>query len=215
MQSGKKIKRITTSGVLIALAVVLSFVKVFELPYGGSITLFSMVPIVLIGCMYGFRWGMVSGLVYGVIQAFCGAFMSQAFAGLDKTGTVLMCILDYLVAFAVLGLGGLYYSKMKNKTLAAGLGAATAVFFRFLAHFASGWILWGDYAEWWFGELNNKFGETMLSSFSGQSLACVYSFFYNGSYMLPELIITVIGVVALVSVPSVKKQINSNCKIGD
>ena len=206
MQSGKKIKRITTSGVLIALAFVLSLVKVFELPYGGSITLFSMVPIVLIGCMYGFRWGMVSGLVYGVLQAFSGAFMSQAFAGLDKTGTVLMCILDYLVAFAVLGLGGLFYNKMKNKPLAAGLGAALAVFCRFLAHFASGWILWGDYAEWWFGELNNKLGETMLSTFSGQSLAGVYSFFYNGSYMLPELIITVVGVVVLVSVPAVRKQ---------
>jgi len=215
MQSGKKIKRITTSGVLIALAFVLSFVKVFELPYGGSITLFSMVPIVLIGCMYGCRWGLVSGLIYGVLQAFSGAFVSQAFAGLDKTGTVAMCILDYLVAFAVLGLGGIFYGKMKNKTLAAGLGAAFAVFLRFLAHFASGWILWGDYAEWWFGELNNKFGETILSTFSGQPLAGVYSFFYNGSYMLPELIITVVGIVALVSVPAIKKQVNLNSKIDD
>ena len=215
MQSGKKIKRITTSGVLIALAFVLSFVKVFELPYGGSITLFSMVPIVLIGCMYGCRWGLISGVIYGVLQAFSGAFMSQAFAGLDKTGTIAMCILDYLIAFAVLGLGGMFYGKMKNKTLAAGLGAATAVFFRFLAHFASGWILWGDYAEWWFGELNNKFGETMISTFSGQSLAGVYSFFYNGSYMLPELVLTVIGTVALMSIPAIKKQINIHNKIDD
>ncbi|MBE7065913.1 MAG: ECF transporter S component [Ruminococcaceae bacterium] len=215
MQSGKKIKRITISGVLIALAFVLSFVKVYELPYGGSITLFSMVPIVLIGCMYGPGWGVISGLVYSVLQAISGAFVSQAFAGLNTSGTIAMCILDYIVAFAVLGLGGMFYGKMKNKTLAAGFGAAVAVFLRFLAHFASGWILWGDYAEWWFGELNNKLGETVLSTFSGQALSCVYSFLYNGSYMLPELILTVGGCIALMAIPAVRKQITANGKIDD
>ncbi|MBQ8827716.1 MAG: energy-coupled thiamine transporter ThiT [Clostridia bacterium] len=210
MKSSNKIKRIVTSGVLISLAFVLSMIKIYDLPYGGSITLFSMVPIILLSCMYGVKWGFVCGFVNGILQAFMGAAVSKAFVGLDAVSTVLMCLLDYLVAFSVLGLGGMFYGKIKNKTLAASLGSFVAVFARFAAHFLSGWILWGGYAEWWFGELNSKFGDTMLSSFSGQGLAAVYSFCYNGSYMIPELIMTVIGAAILVSVPAVRKQIRTN-----
>ena len=62
----KKTQRLAVSGVLVALAVVLSFVKVFELPFGGSITAFSMVPIMLAGYMCGVPWGMLCGLVDGM-----------------------------------------------------------------------------------------------------------------------------------------------------
>ena len=78
----KNTKKIVTCGVLIALATVLSFIKVYELPYGGSITLFSMVPIVVLGYKYGVKWGVFSGVIYSVLQAILGATQSNAFAGL-------------------------------------------------------------------------------------------------------------------------------------
>ena len=76
----KKTLRLVTSGVLIGLATVLSVIKVFALPFGGSVTLFSMVPILVLGYMYGVKWGLLSGGVYGLLQMILGATMSQAFA---------------------------------------------------------------------------------------------------------------------------------------
>ena len=86
--------------------------------------------------------------------------------------------------------------------------SGVVVFLRFIAHFFSGWILWGSYAESFFAEtMNNAFGQSVLETFSGQSLAVVYSLVYNGSYMLPELLVTVLGVLALMAVKPVRKLI--------
>ena len=204
----KNTKKIVTCGVLIALATVLSFIKVYELPYGGSITLFSMVPIVVLGYKYGIKWGIFSGVIYSVLQAILGATQSQAFAGLSGGNVVVMAFLDYVVAFTVLGLAGMFKNKIKNHTVAAAVGSGVVVFLRFIAHFFSGWILWGSYAESFFAEtMNNAFGQSVLETFSGQSLAVVYSLVYNGSYMLPDLLVTVLGVLALMAVKPVRKLI--------
>ena len=204
----KNTKKIVTCGVLIALATVLSFIKVYELPYGGSITLFSMVPIVVLGYKYGIKWGIFSGVIYSVLQAILGATQSQAFAGLSGGNVVVMAFLDYVVAFTVLGLAGMFKNKIKNHTVAAEVGSGVVVFLRFIAHCFSGWILWGSYAESFFAEtMNNAFGQSVLETFSGQSLAVVYSLVYNGSYMLPELLVTVLGVLALMAVKPVRKLI--------
>ncbi len=209
LSAKQKTRRLTESAVMIALGTVLSFITVYKLPYGGSITLFSMVPIILIGFKYGLKWGFCSGLVFAVLQAILGATASQAFAGMydpnDAAASVfkmaLMALLDYIVAFSVLGLSGLYRRKLKNDVAGVTLGGATVVLFRFLAHFFSGWILWGSYAEWYFGEnMNNEFGRNVLAHFSGQGLAAFYSFIYNGSYMLPELVITVVVLALLMAV---------------
>ncbi len=208
LSTRQKTRRLTESAVMIALGTVLSFITVYKLPYGGSITLFSMVPMILIGYKYGLKWGFFSGLVYAVLQGILGATASQAFAGMydpnDVAASVfkmaLMALLDYIVAFSVLGLSGLYRGKMKTVP-AVTLGGATVVLFRFLAHFLSGWILWGSYAEWYFGEnMNNEFGRSVLAHFSGQGLAAFYSLIYNGSYMLPELVITVVVLAVLMAV---------------
>lgn len=204
----KNTKKIVTCGVLIALATVLSFIKVYELPYGGSITLFSMVPIVVLGYKYGIKCGIFSGVIYSVLQAILGATQSQAFAGLSGGNVVVMAFLDYVVAFTVLGLASMFKNKIKNHTVAAAVGSGVVVFLRFIAHFFSGWILWGSYAESFFAEtMNNAFGQSVLETFSGQSLAVVYSLVYNGSYMLPELLVTVLGVLALMAVKPVRKLI--------
>ena len=102
----------------------------------------------------------------------------------------------------------MFKNKIKNHTVAAAVGSGVVVFLRFIAHFFSGWILWGSYAESFFAEtMNNAFGQSVLETFSGQSLAVVYSLVYNGSYMLPELLVTVLGVLALMAVKPVRKLI--------
>lgn len=211
-----KTKRLTTTGVLIALSAILALVKVFDLPYGGSITLAGMVPIIILGYKYGIKWGLFSGFVYSIVEAVLGATTSQAFAGMydpenaakSIINIVLMAFLDYIVAFTVLGLSGMFKGKIKNDTAAITLGGAVVVLLRLAAHFLSGFILWGSYAEWFFTDvMNNKLGQSILASFSGQGLAAVYSLIYNASYMLPNLAVTVAALLAIMAVKPLRKYI--------
>lgn len=211
-----KTKKMVTTGVLIALGVILSMIKVFELPYGGSITLFSMVPVLILGYKYGIKWGAFSGLVFSALQAILGATANQAYAGMydpenvakSVLNIVLMTLLDYIIAFSVLGLAGMFKGKIKNDVAAITTGSIVAVLLRLVAHFFSGWILWGSYAEWFFTDvMNNAFGQSVLQNLSGQALAIVYSLVYNASYMLPELAVTVVGILALMAVKPLRKLI--------
>lgn len=184
---------------LIALATVLSLIKPFSLPFGGGITIASMMPIVLIGFIYGTKTGISAGLIYSIIQMMLGSStIAAAFLpGEEQMAlhkAILMCIADYVLAFSVLGLGGMFKSKIKNETVALSLGALFATFLRYVCHIVSGGILWGAWAEWFFSQEGfYKIGEYVLSAFSGTALAWVYSVFYNGLYMVPEIIITVVA----------------------
>lgn len=203
-----KTKRLTTTGVLIALGAILAIVKVFELPYGGSITLAGMVPIIVLGYKYGMKWGLFSGFVYSIVEAILGATTTQAFAGLSGWQVVLMAFIDYIVAFTVLGLSGMFKGKIKSDTAAITLGGTVVVLLRLAAHFLSGWILWGSYAEWFFTDvMNGKFGQGILANFSGQGLAAVYSLVYNASYMLPNLAVTVVALLAIMAIKPLRKYI--------
>ena len=203
----KKTQRLAVSGVLIALAVVLSMIKVFELPFGGSITLFSMTPIMLAGFLYGVPWGMLCGLVDGVLQGLLGAATTQAFAGMKLGETIGVICLDYLLAFSVLGCAGLLRKKLRDKPrLGFALGCGIAGVLRFAVHTFSGALLWGSYAEWFFGQEEfYSWGATILEKFSGTQLAIVYSLVYNGFYMLPETLISVVAAVALMSVKPIRE----------
>ena len=169
-----------------------------------------MLPVLVLGYMYGIRWGFVCGVVYGVLQMVLGATTTQAFVGLVGWTVPVMAFLDYILAFMVLGLSGMFKGKIKNPTASICLGSAVAVFMRFLCHFASGWILWGGYASDFFAGLNNSFGESVLDTFDGQMLSCVYSLIYNGAYMLPELVISIVGILALMAVKPLKERIVNN-----
>lgn len=201
-----KTGRLSASGVLISLSVILSMIKVFEYPYGGSVTLFSMVPIIILGYMYDIKWGLLCGTVYGVLQGILGATATQAFAGVNGISLVLMVFLDYILAFAVLGLSSIF-KKTKHKSSGLILSTVIVCTLRFLCHFLSGYILWGSYAQSFFEGLSNSFSQSVLQNFSGNALALIYSAFYNGSYMLLELIITVIGIVAIIAVKPLRNLI--------
>lgn len=207
MQNTKTLK-LVTSAVLIALGTILSMIKVYDLPYGGSITLFGMVPIIVLGYKYGIKWGLLCGVVYSLLQMLLGATMSQAFAGMTGWKIPLMAFIDYIVAFTVLGLSGMFRNKIKNPVISIAIGSTIAVILRLLAHFLSGWIFWGDYAEWFFTDvMSGKFGTSILENFSGNTLAAIYSIVYNASYMIPELIVTLVGIIVLAAIPHTRKLI--------
>lgn len=204
----KNTQKLAFSAIMIALGTLLSFITVYRLPYGGSITAFSMVPILLCGYMLGIKWGLLSAVVYGVIQSILGTFVSSAFAGLSIKQVIIVCLLDYFIAFGVLGLSSIFKKAIKNDALAIGLGTLLVTVLRYASHFLSGYIVYGSYAEWFFSQETVSFGSKVLDSFSGKSLAAIYSLIYNGTFMIPEIIISVIGCVILINIPIIKKMEN-------
>ncbi len=199
-------KKIAVCAIMTALSVILSFIKVFELPYGGSITLFSMLPVIFAGYAYGAKWGLLSGLVLGIVQCIAGAGSSLAYLTDNALSFILCLLFDYLVAFAVLGLAGVFKNKIKSPKASFALGAAFAGMLRFLCHFITGWYVWGEYATDTLLGSGTQMGAKIVDTFSGQALAAVYSLVYNGSYMIPEIILTVIGAIIIISVKPILKE---------
>jgi len=204
-KSLNKTQRLATSGIFLALGTILSLVTFFRLPYGGSVTLFAMVPVMLLGYMYGAKWGVLCGTVYGILQAVLGITVSSALAGMDVFSAAAMVALDYLVAFAVLGLAGCLKKAVKKPVLAFTLGCFVACLLRFGTHVLSGVLLFGQYAEWYFSQESFTLGAAILERFSGLALVTVYSVIYNGSYMLPETVLSVIMGGLLMSVKPIRK----------
>lgn len=200
-------KTLAVCGIMTAMSVVLSFIKPFEMPYGGSITLFSMVPIIFAGYAYGAKWGLACGAVWGVIDCLMGASGTLAYLTDNMLNFVLCLLFDYIVAFAVVGLSGVFKNKIKNSKVSFALGAGFSVFLRFACHFITGFIVWREYAVDTLS--TNEFGLKTIDTFSGEGLAAVYSLVYNGSYMLPELVLSVIGAVILISIKPIAKELNS------
>ena len=218
-RTAQQTQRLTTSAVLLALAMVLAMVcaliPFLNLPFGGGFTVASMLPVVIISYMYGMKWGFFSAAIYSVIQIVMDLYLgkgstllalfmpnSEDFMGIGAAIAIL--IIDYLVAYTLLGFGGAF-RKMKNKTLALTLGVVLALSLRYLAHIVSGYIFYGAWAEWFFTQDNfYAIGGWILDTFSGEGLAIIYSIFYNGLYMIPEIIITAVAAVIVSRLPVIK-----------
>lgn len=196
--------RLVETGLLFAVATILSFIKLFEMPWGGSVTLCSMLPIILIGYRYGTKWGLFSGFVFSIIQLLTGLSSIRTLTGI---GLVASILLDYILAFTLLGLSGLFRNKFKNKTLALSLGVVLTLFIRYICSFLSGVIVWGSYAKGTLESLGGNLAHSILNTFDGLSLEVVYSAVYNGAYMLPELIITLVIAIIVSYVPQINKQL--------
>jgi thiamine transporter len=219
-RTAKQTQRLTVSAVMLALAMVLAMVcaliPFLNLPFGGGFTVASMLPIVVISYMYGIKWGLFSASVYSVIQIVMDLYLgkgstlialfmpnSDDFMGIGAAVAIL--IIDYLVAYTLLGFGGAFRKKVKNKTLALTLGVIFALSLRYLAHIVSGYIFYGAWAEWFFSQDNfYSIGGWILERFSGNGLALIYSIFYNGLYMIPEIVITAVAALIIGKLPVVK-----------
>ncbi|MBQ7226585.1 MAG: energy-coupled thiamine transporter ThiT [Clostridia bacterium] len=176
-------------GIFVALATILSFLPVYEMPMGGSVTLASMLPILFIGVKFGYKWGMGASTVYMFIQLLQALIKGNVFIYCVGAGAVIVCVLfDYVVPFAILGLSAFAKPKENGKIniVKVCVTFGVLIFIRFLCHFITGIVIWGQWAP----EGMGKF---------------IYSLAYNGQYMLPELIITVVVAALLLSSKQIEK----------
>ena len=175
-----KTRTLVECALMIALGTVLANIKIFEMPNGGSITLLSMLPFILVSYRHGTKWGLFTGFVNSLLQMLLGFYAPPAGTVAAFVGVVL---LDYVLAFTQLGLAGVIAKPFKNHLLGVAAGTAAVCVIRFLCSFLSGALLWGSYQE-------------SYEWARGMSV-WLYSFIYNGSYMLPELLITTVCAVIL------------------
>ncbi len=172
--NSERIRALVECALMVALAVVIGLIPMPKWPNGGSLSI-AAVPIIYISYRRGLGWGLISGLVYAVIQLITGWYAPPAGTLL---ATVLCVLLDYILAFTVIGLADLFAKPWRNKLVGYGVGAAAVNIIRFLCSFLSGWILWGSYAP------------------EGQP-AWLYSLVYNGGYMLPNAVLCAVVIVLL------------------
>ena len=218
-----KTQRLTMSAVMIALAAVLAIVcaliPFLNLPFGGGFTIASMLPIILISYMYGVKWGFFVSATYSVLQilmdlalgtsssVIMALFMPSSDGYMGGFAAVAILVIDYIVAYTVLGVGGIFRGRFKSKTTALCVGSVVALSLRYLAHIVSGAIFYGAWAEWFFSQEGfYSIGGWILEHISGGALALIYSVFYNGLYMIPEIIITAIAAVIVSRIPAIKKE---------
>ena len=163
-------RKLVESAMLIAVGTVLSMLK-FDMPMGGGLTLCSMLPLVLLSHRYGWKWGLVSAAVYSVLQLVLGLDnVRYATSFIMAVGVVM---LDYIVAYTVIGLSGFFDTVIKDRRAALAVGIAVTFCLRFVCHFITGVWIWD--ALW-----PNEYGMTSI----------VYSLVYNGWYMGAELVLT-------------------------
>ncbi len=180
---------LTECALMIALATVLSLVKIYEAPFGGSVTLLSMVPIIVISMRHGVGVGLATGFVHSVIQLIFG-LANVAYVP-DLMGKFLCIFLDYILPFTLLGLGGIFrevkFTKnaRTNVIVSALLGTLLVTLLRFMCHILSGVVIWYALDLEWYADdpthIVNRYSQW------------IFSLIYNGWYMVPEIIETAIG----------------------
>lgn len=188
-----KLSIIVQCAIMAALSIVLSFIKIYEAPLGGSVTLFSAAPIILISFLYGTGYGLATGLVNAVAQLLFGlgtvAYVPNAL------GIVLCILFDYIVPFSLIGLAGIFRNikftnNVKYQTLNRYtnlmLGTLMVSVIRFLCHFFTGIVVWYSLTKE--GEWNDLVFKLSPAA---------YSAVYNGAYMVPETILLLIAVPVL------------------
>ncbi len=187
MNRSKNIRALCECAIMLALAVALSFVKFAQLPFDGSITLASMLPICLVSIKYGLKWGLGTAFLYSWTQILQGGVFAW---GLTPGMLIASLLLDYLVAFTVLGLAGLFRRHGFAGRVA---GIALACFLRFLTHFLAGILLWANYEQFM------AFGVEWINQ------PVLYSICYNGIYMLPDTAIVIVVAILLFKIPQTNK----------
>lgn len=158
-------------GIMVALSFLLSFIKVLDMPFGGSVTACSMVPIILIAYRYANKlpWALMCSFLFSALQ------LLMDFSGLRRSmgweSLIAVLVLDYFLAFTVLGLSGVF--KKCFPTQIGGLLAGTGLvcLLRYLCHLISGCTVWAGVS---------------VPSADG----FLYSLLYNAAYMVPETILS-------------------------
>jgi len=164
---------------MIAMSTALGYIPIFEMPFGGSITLCSMVPLIVVSFRHGAKWGLFTGAVHGFLQMILG--MKNIFYCTTVIAMIGCALLDYILAFAVMGLACVFGKGFPNRSLNVAAGSVAVGLLKLLCSFLSGILIWGGYAP------------------EGMPV-WIYSLQYNASYMLPETVLTAIAAVAVMKV---------------
>lgn len=168
LSSHKKTQSIAEIAILLALATVLSVFKLYQLPYGGAFTLASMFPLILISYRHGALVGVASGFIYGLLQQLMSLSYIQ---GMTLFSALMVILLDYALAFAVIGLSGIFKKTCKNRVNAFVTGSMVTCILRYICHVIAGCTVWAGLSI-------------------PTEAAFWYSLLYNAAFMIPETIIT-------------------------
>ena len=181
-QNREKIMAVAAGGICLALAEVLSLLKVYEMPQGGSVTPASMLPIILFALCFGPAWGLGVAFLYSILQIMIGGFIMAP----------VQVLCDYTLAFTALGTAGFFAAKSSERIAETNIlrrlrlipfwkimvGTIISMMGRLVFSFISGIVFYGSYAP------------------EGQAV-WVYSLAYNGSFLIPEAIITLAVLLAM------------------
>ena len=171
-KKGFSTRSITFAAVCIAMSFALSYLKVVEMPQGGSITIASLLPLMVYSYMFGTKKGVFAGFIYGILQAFQDTYILHP----------AQFLLDYPIAFGAIGLAGMFANNkaLKYPQLRFALGAVVAGLGRFLMHFVSGIFAFGYFAD--------------------IQPVWLYSLVYQAGYVLPDIAIAIaVGVLVFSS----------------
>lgn len=177
-------KSIVYAAVCIAFSFALSYIRIFRLPQGGSITLASILPLFFYSYMFGIRKGVLTGTIYGIMQAIQDPWIIHP----------AQFLLDYILAFGAIGLAGIFKEVKlfeKNVTLSITLGGISAVLIRYLCHAFSGMFAFASYG--------------IAEGYSGVA----WGFLYN-AFVFPDLIIALIAGALMCRSKNFVKLLNAN-----
>ncbi|MBQ2848304.1 MAG: energy-coupled thiamine transporter ThiT [Clostridia bacterium] len=175
-----KTQILAESAIMVALSIAVFLVSdliPWPFLYGGGFSLFGQVPLIIVSYRHGIKNGIAASLALAIFEMIMGYKNFVHVTGLAAYLTVALA--DYIIAFGCLGLGGMFKGKFNGRqSLELALGGTVVCIIRFICHYISGVTIWKDYCP------------------EGMAVE-LYSFFYNGSYMAVELVLTVIGLIAV------------------
>ncbi len=185
-----KILPLIEGAIVIAMGVVLSYAIIFKLPWGGAVTLLSMLPVSMYSIKHSIKKGLAISFIFSLFQFIQGIGDGIFAWGLTPAMLIACIMLDYILAYTVIGFAGIFRKKGAKGWI---IGTAMALFMRFVCHFISGVVIFHSAGKLWEGFATDN--------------TWLYSLLYNGCYMLPEITFTCIGAVIIYRVPVIKKMI--------
>lgn len=183
---------LTECAVMLALAFALSCAKLFEMPMGGSVTVASMLPIMLISVKYGIGAGLSTSFIYSLTQLMQAFASANVFPYCENGKTLVICILfDYIVPFTLIGLAGVFHKAKltKNVEVNVYVGIVSVVVLRFFSHFITGVAIWGQWAPDGMGKY-------------------VYSFLYNAGFLSVDFLICIVCAILIFRKAELRKLLN-------
>jgi thiamine transporter len=185
-------KAVVYAAVSIAMSFVLSFIKIYELPYGGSITLASFVPLIIYAYSFGFIKGLIAGLLYGLLQFIQGPYFINVF----------QFILDYLLAFMSISVAGIFGTLIKNRKISLITGTIAVGITRLINHVLAGIIFYSAVGS------RAEILPSIISDINALP-AFVYSLTYNSLFIIPDIIICILVVFFLLKNEAFNNLLNS------